>query len=884
MRRRLFGLPWRSERAIREELEDELSFHLQARTEELVAQGAAPEAARTRALREFGDIEDARRYIRSLDRAAEMEKRRRDVMGELRQDLVYATRKLRSSPAFTLAAMVTLALGIGANTAIFSVVDGVLFSPLPFPHPEQLVQVWSAVRTSDRMKTSVSSPDLDDWRAQRQRLADLGGYWYADEGSGLDLTGQGEPRRLSVAFVTAGFFNTLGVPAAEGRLPREEEMVRGGPDHVVVLSYGFWQRQFGSAPSIVGSPVTLSGEDYTVLGVMPPDFRFPSERVDAWVTYSSIPDSGIPHIRPVRILTVVARMRPGVGLEAARAEMNGIAKRLAAQYPEDAAYDGATVERLQDVITGPVRAGLLVLLGAVAFVLLLTCVNVAGLLLARATSRGREIATRLALGAARGRIVRQLLTESLVLALAGGVAGLGVAQLMVRGLLSLSAGQLPRGQEVHLDGPVLLFALGVTLATGILFGVAPAILGASRGLQGTLREGGRGFAGGEGTRLRDALVVAEVAMAVVLVAGAGLMTRSFVELLHVDPGFRPDHLLAANFTINTARHGDGYALYYQQVLDKVRTVPGVLAAGAVKDAPFRGTGERWGFRTPGMVVPAGEEGPSATVLHVSDGYFSTIGARIVSGREFTAQDRADAQHVVLVNEALAKRYYPGEDAAGRTILLDSDPIPIVGVVGDIRQSAMEEPGTPTIYVDNVQNMRVKVTLVVRTAGDPLVMAQTLREAIWSVDPDQTITSMFTYDDLVSEAVARPRLLTVLLAAFGILGLALGALGIYGVLSYLVSRRQREIGVRIALGARAGEVERMVVGRGLVLGGVGVALGLMGAFALTRYIQGVLFGVAATDPATFAGTVVVLLGAATLASWLPARRAAGVDPVAALRVD
>ena len=884
MKRRLFRLPWRSGRAIESEVDEELRFHLDARADALVAEGMAPAEARAQALREFGDVEDARRYIRSLDRAAELGRRRRDAMGELHQDLIYAVRKLRSSPGFTLVAVVTLALGIGANTAIFSVVNSVLFRPLPFPQPEQLYRVWNATTNGDNSRVAVSSPDLEDWRLQREQIADLGGYWYADQGSGTDLTGTGDPLRLSVAFVTAGFFEAFAVPAARGRLPREEELVRGGPDRVVILTDGFWRRRFGGSPSVIGSALTLDGEPFEVLGVMPPEFRYPSEQVDVYLPYSSIPDESIPHIRPVRVLDVVARARPGVTAEAVRAEMNTITARLAAQYPEDEQYARATVEPLQDVITGPARAGLLVLLSAVAFVLLMACVNVANLLLARASTRGREIATRVALGAGRTRIVRQLFTESMVLALAGGLAGVAVAYFLVDGLLGLAAGQLPRGSEVSLDGTVLLFALGLSLATGVLFGLVPAMRGVGGDLQGDLRRGGRGSAGGDATRLRDGLVVLQMAMAVILVVGAGLMTRSFVELLRVDPGFEPDHLLAANFTMSSARNPDGFGDYYQRLLEAARAVPGVVSAGAVKDAPFRGQGERWGFAPPGLVIPEGEEGPTATVLHVSDGYFSTIGARMVEGREFTPQDRADAPIVVVVNEALAKRYFPDGRAVGKNLRVAATEVPIVGVVRDIRQSAMDEPSVPTMYIHNLQSNRVKVTLVARTQGDPLLLARALREAIWSADPEQTITSMFTFDDIVGEAVARPRLLMVLLAAFGSLGLVLGALGIYGVLAFLVSRRQREIGVRIALGAHPATVQRMVVARGLVLAGIGVTLGMGGALALTRYLRSVLFGVAPTDAPTLAGAMLGLVAVAVLASWVPARRAARVNPVTALRAD
>jgi len=881
---RLPGSLRRTARDIGRDVEDELRFHLDARTESLIAEGLSVEAARAQALREFGDIEDAKAFMAALDRATERSRRRWNYVGEFRQDITYALRKLRSSPVFAITAIVTLALGIGANTAIFSLVRGVLLRPLPFPDPGQLYRVYSASPAQGNPRTPVSSPDMEDWRAQRQQLADVAGYWYAEGGSGVDLTGSGEPQRLSAAFVTAGFFGVLGLPAQEGRLPREDELVRGGPDHVVVLAYGFWQRQFGGSRSVIGTTLTLDDAPFEVLGVMPPSFAYPSPQVDVYMAYSAIPDESIPHIRPVRILAGIARGRPGVSIEMARTELNTIAQRLARQYPENESYTGATVEPLQDSITGPVRAGLLVLLGAVAFVLLMASVNVASLLLARATMRGREIATRVALGAGRLRIVRQLVTESVVLALIGGAAGIGVAAGLLRGLLWLSADQLPRGSDVRLDGGVLMFTAGISVVTGLLFGLVPALRAASQNVQGTLREGGRGLAGGEGRRLRNALVIAEVALAAILVVAAGLMSRSFIALLDVDPGFKPDNLLAVNFTINTARHSSGFATYYGQVLDRVRSGPGVVTAGAVKDAPFRGEGERWSYTTPGRPLGAGEEPPSAMVLHVSDGYFRTIGARIVDGREFTEQDRANAPLGVLVNEALARAGFPDGRAVGSFIDLDGDHVPIVGVVGDIRQSAIEQVATPTIYVNNFQNTRVKVTLVARTRGEPLLLLRQIRDAIWAIDADQTITSVFTYDDIVSDALARPRLLTVLLGSFGVLGLLLGAVGIYGVLGYVVTQRHREIGVRMALGARPRSVLRMIVGSGLALATTGLTIGLVGSLALSRYLRGILFGIEPTDPLTFATVAFVLLCVAALASWLPARRAASVDPVEALHYD
>jgi predicted permease len=684
--------------------------------------------------------------------------------------------------------------------------------------------------------------------------------------------------------VSPGFFGALGVSAALGRLPREEEMVRGGDDKVVVLAHGLFERHFGGAPEILGSTINLNGEPYVVLGVMPPSFRFPSPRVDVYVPYSTIPDGSIPRIRPVRIMEVVARMAPRVTLEEARAEMNAIARSLALQYPEDAAYGEATVEPLQAALTGKVKPLLVVLLGAVAFVLLMASVNVASLLLARGTAREREVAIRAALGAGRGRILRQLFTESVVLALAGGVAGLAVAQGGVKLLLALGSSELPLAPVAGLDGRVLAFALLVSLATALVFGMVPAFRVSRPELQGALSEGGRGLAGGATQRLRSGLVVGEVALALMLVVGAGLMTRSFLRLLKVDPGFRPDHLIAVNFTINTTRHPQ-YAQLYREVIERVRALPGVIAAGAAKDAPFKGNGERNGFLPPGMTLRPGEEGPTATFLHVSDGYFRTIGARLVEGREFTADDGPGRPFVVVVNEALVRKHLGGGSATGKTLTLGRGrAIPIVGVVEDIRQTAIDEPARPTVYIHNLQNTRVKTTLVARTEGEPLALAGAIREAIWSLDKDQTITSIFTFDDLMSEAVARPRLLTVLLGLFGGLGLALGALGIYGVLAYLVSQRRREIGVRLALGARPRDVLRLVMGRAAALTAAGVGAGLAGAFALTRYLQGVLYGIEPTDPLTFVSVTAVLAGVAALASWAPARQAARVDPAVTLRAE
>jgi predicted permease len=895
--KRLVLLIRRTPSTIKRDVDEELQFHIDTRTDTLVREGLTRDDARTRALHEFGDIDDARDYIRRVDTDIEQQRRRRDYMSELRQDIAYGFRTLRRAPTFTLTAILTIALGVGANTAIFSVVHGIVFKPLPFPQPEQLVRVWSANPGANSTQASVSAVDLDDWRAQRTQLTDIGGWYFADGGSGIDLTGSGDPQRLSVAFISPGFFPTLGVLPLLGRLPREDEMVRGGDDRVVVLSHGFWQRRFGSQQRVVDSTITLSGQPYRVVGVMLPEMRFPSDRVEAWIPYSTIPDQAIPRIRPVRVLDVVARMKPRITLAQASQDMNAITQRLAATYPEDANWTGATVMPLSDAITGSVRRGLVALLGAVGFVLLMACVNVASLLLARSMVREREVALRLSLGATPGRVVRQMLTESVLLSLIGGAVGIAGATLGSRALIAMAAGQLPRTSEVGLDGTVLVFALIASLLTGILFGIAPALRARGTNLQTSLREAGRGLVSAGGQRLRTGLVVAEVALAVVLIVGAGLMTRSFIQLLRVDLGFRPDNLLAVNFTINSARHGGpAWRLVYRELIDRVRTVPGLTAVGAVKHAPFRGNGERVGFVPEGLTLGPGDQPPTAPLIHISDGYFATIGARILQGREYTVQDGAltsptpgappvfSGTPTVIVNKAFADQHFPGTGAIGKSLRFGQTPIPIIGVVNNIRQTSIEEPVQPTVYINNMMNSRVQVTLVARTRGDPLAMANAVRDAIWSVDREQTITSISTFNQLVGEAVARPRLLTVLLGLFGTLGLVLGAVGLYGVLSYLVSSRQREIGVRIALGAPRASVLGMVVRRGLVMAGVGTIIGLLAAFALTRYLRDVLFGVAPTDPFTYGLVVVSMLGVAALASAIPARRAATVDPAIAFRSE
>ena len=881
-----FRLPWLSKRQVTEDVEAELAFHLARKTEALIEAGLSPDEARREAAARFGDIDFTRNYCRDEDVRRQREARRANMMDELKQDLVYALRSLRSAPGFALVTLLTLALGIGANTAIFSVVRGVLLLPLPFPESERVVRIWHSNRTANDMKSVVSEPDLLDWKAATKSFSALGAYWYSPGGSGADLTGVGTPERLEGAYFTPGFFQALGTPALLGRTIRDEEAVVGN-DKFVVISYGLWQRRFGGDPSILGRALTIDGQPYTVLGVMPREFTYPANRLDFWIPLSTIPEDGIGRGRWSRFLDVVARLAPGVTVQQAQRELSSIARRISEQEAEARDWSEVTIAPVREALFGDVRRPLIVLVGAVGFVLLITCVNIASLLLARATARQSELAVRAALGAGRGRMLRQLLTESVVLALLGGILGVVLAYAGVRALGTFGAAELPRASEIRIDTMVLLFALGISTAAGLLFGLLPALRATSQNLQSMLRAGARGAVGGTGQRLRSALVVAEVALAVILVVGAGLALRSFVRLLDVDPGFRPENVLAVKLSIPDRYSDDRREGYYQALLDQVAAVPGVQIVGAAKNLPLKGTGEpRQGITVQGSGGRADYRDQRFPLLHVSADYFKAMGIPLKDGRTFTGQDREDAPIVFVVNEAFAKKYWPNESAVGKIIRFDNDQftVPIIGVVGDVRQRSLTEAPEPMAFIHYLQNSRSGMGLAIRTSGEPLRYANAVRQAIWSLDRDQTITSVESMRQIVGGTMARPRLLATLLLLFGLMGLSLGALGIYGVLAYAVSQRRREIGVRVALGATPGSVFGLIVRQGMLLAIAGVVAGVAGAFALTRAMTAVLYEVRPTDPATFAAVVVVLLATAFFASWLPARRALRIDPVQALRYE
>ena len=882
-----FRLPFRSRARIAADIDEELAFHLAAVAAQLRAAGWGAAEADAEARRRFGDLEHTKRYCRSEDLRREGEKSRMTYIDELRQDIRYAIRSLRASPAFTLIALATLAFGIGANTAIFSVVRGVLLAPLPFADADRIVRVWDTNRSAGIEEGSFSEPDFDDLRAQSRLAASVGGFFFADGQSGVDLTGDGSPERLSTALVAPGFFETLKPHPLVGRaLTADEYGV--GHNRVIVLAYALWQRRFGGDRGIVGKTIALNGDPFTVVGVMPSDFTYPAtQSLDGWIPLSYFGPDAIGREREKHFISVIARLAPGVTPGQLQNETAGIAAQLASSYPGNRAWTSATVRTIRESIVGQLRRPLLVLVAAVAMVLLITCVNLAALLLARSSARERELSVRAAIGAGRSRIVRQLLTESLLLAAAGGVLGAALGYAAVRALVVTGYAQLPGAAGVRMDGAVLAFAIGVSLLAGLLFGVMPALRAAGPALEASLRAGARGSigAGFAANRLRAALVVAEVALAVVLVAAASLATKSVTRLLAVDPWFDPSNVLVVRMSIPPSYEAAHKSYdYYQNVLDAIRGVPGVIAAGSIHDLPMRGDGEM--VRPEQLGLPA--DGPSASspveLQQVSAGYFRAMRVPLLAGRDLDVTDHAGTPIVLVVNQELVRRFFPGENVVGKVLHNGSQTVQIIGVVGNIRQRGLGEAVEPTIYIHALQNMRSGMSIVVRTSAKPLRLANAVRSAIWSLDGNQPITEITTLESVLGGTVARQKLLAWLLGIFGVLGLVLGALGIYGLLVFTVTQRRQEIGVRTALGAPASAVLRLIIGQGMILALAGVAIGVVVARLLTRHMQAELFQITAGDAGTFVEVIAVLLLTSLVASWWPARRALAIQPVTAMRYD
>ncbi|HSB12440.1 MAG TPA: ABC transporter permease [Blastocatellia bacterium] len=801
------------------------------------------------------------------------------------QDVRYAFRMLYKNRSFTAVAALALALGIGANSAIFSVVNSVLFRPLPYRDPQRLVMIWENHQQRGGPEREWASPaDLRDWREQPQSFDNVAGLL----GWGPTMTGRDEPEDLQGAAVSYDTFSMLGVAPALGRGFTAEED-RPGSGRVAVLSHRLWQRRFGSDASIIGKSITLGGESYGVIGVMPRGFTFPLlNATEIWTTAGPLLDGLKGCDRGCVILRVIAKLKDGVSLDAARAEMSALAARTAQQYPDSNDGVGTTLVPLHEQLVGNVRLPMLVLLGAVALVLFIACTNVANLLLARAATREKEVAIRAALGASRGRLIRQHLTESVVLAGVGGAFGMLVAFWMVDVLVSFAPKGTPRLEEIAVDRSVLGFTLGVALLTGLAFGLAPALLSSKTNFDSALKEGGRDVrSSSRGNRVRAALVVSEVSLALMLLVGAGLLIKSFLNLQQVDPGFNPEGLLRVDVGLPRTRYSERAktAAFFKQLVDRVSALPGVEAAGSVSTLPLSGGGTDSSFLIEGQPQPEPNREPVAHYAKVTPDYFRAMGIRLLKGRVFSDADSADSPRTALISEEMARRYFPGEDPLGKRLLFGSkDRREIVGVVSDVKFFGLNQDARPTMYFSEQQYPERGMSLVVRASGDPMTQAAAVQTEVQGLDRDLAVSNVMTMESLVSNSLSEPRFVLLLLGVFAGAALALSVIGVYGVVSYSVAQRSHEIGVRMALGAQMSDVLKLVVGRGMALVGGGIALGLAGAYALSRVMESLLFGVGARDFGTFAATAVILAGVALGACFVPARRATKVDPMIALRCE
>ena len=811
-------------------------------------------------------------------------------MDTLLQDIRYAIRRLRNNPGFSLVVILTLALGIGANSAIFSVVNGVLLRPLPYREPERLITVSHFYPSLDDLEAGFAVPSFRDVSDKARIFETVG----VQQGWGVNLTGEGEPQRLTGQRVSADWFRTYDVPAALGRTFHPDE-AQAGNEKVVVLSDGLWRRLLGSDPKIVGKRLQLNGESYEVIGVMPPGFHdFFNRQAELWSPAVFTPEQYADNRRTNEFLNFMGRLKPGVQVEQAGREMTAFAEQLKRDHPDSYSDDWTfKTWSLMDRGTGNIRPALLVLLGAVGFVLLIACANVANLLLARAASRMKEIAIRSALGASRGDVVRQLMTESVLLALVGGALGLLLAYAGVRALVALEPPNVPRVQDLSIDGTVLLFTFVIALVTGVLFGLAPALQSARPDLQGTLKEGGRsGVSDVAGQVVRRTLVVAEMALALVLLIGAGLLIRSFARLQAVDPGFDPSNVITANISLPRARYASDTArvAFFDALLPRVAAIPGVRGAGLTSVAPFSGSWSTGSFTVEGYQPAENQPGPWGDIRIVSPGFHMALGIPLIKGRFFDANDREGSRAVAIVDEEMVRRFWPNADPIGKRLTFgdtDSSDVPwieVVGVVGHTAHEGLDAERRIQLYLPHAQAGDNAMTIAVRATGNPAAVIGPLRAAVRSVDPDQPIARVRTMQEMMDDALGQRRFSMLLLGLFAGLALLLASIGIYGVMSFDVARRSQEMGVRMALGAKPGNVLSLVVRRGMTLAVVGVVVGLAGAYALSRLIASQLYGVGATDPVTFAIVALLLTGVALAATLVPAIRATRVDPVVAMRAD
>ncbi len=871
--------PFRSLRRAHEDVDQEVRFHIEMEAQKYEHEGLDPEEAHRLALLRFGGVERFKEQVREVNGVGTIER--------IANDLRFGFRLLRKNPLFSAIAILTLALGIGGSTAVFSVVDGIMLRPLPFPEPNALVSVWADyTRRGGPVQEWLGYPNFRDVRALDHVFEDAALY----NDVALTLTGSGEAESLFGSFISYGFLSqVLQVEPSMGRgfLPDDD---LPGAERVLLLSDGLWQRRFGGDPGIVGRALTLDDEPYTVIGVMPPGFRQPLLEAAEFWTPIRWNDTEFGGGRGSAILRAIGRLAPGISLEAAQTEADALGRRLEAEYPESNTGVGYALVPLQDNLVQQASAALWVLLAAVGFVLVLVCVNLANLLLARGSARKGEIAVRAALGAARPRLMGQLLTESVLLALLGGLLGVGVAVIGTRLLVAVAPPGVPRLAEVAVDGRVLAFMAVTTLAAGVLFGLVPSLRASRTNLRGSLSDSGRsGSLGGGGSRLRSGLVAGQIALALVLLVGAGLLLRSFQALRTVDLGFSPERVVTFAINLPPSRYEDADAIwiYHADLEDRLLALPGVEAVGAVNSIPLGGRNGDTDFNIEGRPLPQPGQETTVWIRRATPGYFDAMGLRIPEGRGFTTQDRRGNTPVVIVNQTVASRFFPGESAIGKRINVNDPMEPvwreIVGVADDVRNFGIRGDGRNAMYFPYEQLPARFMTVVVRAAGDPGAIMPTLRREVAATDPSMAV-SLTTMDSLVSSALDSDRFVTVLLSVFALGALLLAAVGLYGVVSYDVGRRMKEMGVRVALGAGGVQIGKLVVGRSILLSAAGIAVGTLGAVLVTRLMSSLLFGVSPTDPLTFTGVATTLGVVAVVASVLPAWKAARVDPVAVLNAE
>lgn len=807
------------------------------------------------------------------------------------KELRYGIRSLLKHPGFTAIAVVTLALGIGANTAMFSVINGVLLRPLPYHDPDRLVTIWEESPQRGMFQLPVSYANFRDWVDQNSVFEQISAYTFTN----LNLTGAGEPVRLLTVRSSDNLFSLVGAAPRLGRAFLAEED-KDGANRVVILGHALWQSRFGSDSAIVGESLTLNNQSYTVVGIMSPNFQFPvgfgylgkvlNDPVDLYVPLAATSEETG---RGNYSFFAIGRLKPGVTINQAQAEMSTIEGRLEQQYPDSNSDIGISLVPTQEQTVKEIRPALLVLLGAVAFMLLIACANIANLLLARAASRQKEIAIRTALGASRLRVLRLLLTESLMLSLAGGCLGLLLAFWGTDALMALAPDNIPRLNEVGVDTKVFGFTLAISLVTGILFGLIPAVHASKPDLNEALKEGSRGSMGSAaGKRTRSVLVAVEVALSLVLLIGAGLMIKSFLRLQQMNLGFDPDNVLAVNLSLSTSRYPEDrqQAAFFQEALQRLQSLPGIKSAGATTGLPLTLSLSGSDFRIEGHPEPeAGKE----MIIHtrsVSPDYFGTLGISLIKGRDFSERDKSDAPKVAIINNDLARIYFHNEDPIGKRITFDDGEswISIVAVIGDVRQLGLDSSAKPEVYFPYLQVAAPSMSLVVRTTSNPSSLAGAVKSQIQMIDKDLPIDDAKTMQQLLAESVSGRRFNMLLLTVFAMVSLVLAIVGIYGVMSYSVTQRTHEIGIRVAIGAQSRDVFRMVIGQGMMLAMIGITFGLVGAFALTRLMTTMLFGVEPTDPATFVSIAVLLTSVALVACYIPARRATKVNPLLALRYE